>query len=234
MEKDNTRDFNCRDEELPVIANFILFSMNRDIADFTAFSPKFNAEYLNGLETKIKSVSDLVEPESETLAKKLITERLRVSTEGLTPKIDYVAGYLALASDLQISDAAFGISALRKSIRAKDAESIVDKLDVLLKNVDTYKSALMGQGMSDELINELETTAVKIASDRQKQYEIGSNRKILVQNNIGELNELYAIISEIMKVGKILYRKDAAKVEEYTFVKLRNKIRRVSQPSGKE
>jgi len=43
MAQNHARNYNCKDEELPVICRFAAFSLKRDIADFTAFSPKFNA-----------------------------------------------------------------------------------------------------------------------------------------------------------------------------------------------
>jgi len=42
MTTDFSREYSCKDEELPVICKFTAFSLKRDLADFTAFSPKFN------------------------------------------------------------------------------------------------------------------------------------------------------------------------------------------------
>ncbi len=49
---DPQRTFNCKDEELPVIGNYVAFSVNRDIADFTAFSPVFTPEYVTDFRVK--------------------------------------------------------------------------------------------------------------------------------------------------------------------------------------
>lgn len=38
-----------------------------------------------------------------------------------------------------------------------------------------------------------------------------------MQNNIATLNDLYLQITEVMKIGKILFKNDAAKVQQYTF-----------------
>ncbi|BBE16212.1 hypothetical protein AQPE_0349 [Aquipluma nitroreducens] len=46
----NPRDYNCKDEELPVIDGFVLSSMKKDLADFTAYSPKFDAAYVSNFE----------------------------------------------------------------------------------------------------------------------------------------------------------------------------------------
>ena len=75
MNSRNNRNFNCKDEELPVVSKAVAFGLKRDLVDFTAFSPKFTTDYVTDFEMKIVTVSDLLEPQSETLAKKLITGR---------------------------------------------------------------------------------------------------------------------------------------------------------------
>jgi len=68
--------------------------------------------------------------------------------------------------------------------------------------------------------------ATSIAADNQKQYEIMSNRKAIVQNNLGLFNSLYEQLTEILRVGKILYKaNDAAKAQEYNFTAMKKKVR---------
>ncbi len=65
-----------------------------------------------------------------------------------------------------------------------------------------------------------------IAEYKQQQYQIVSNRKTIVQNNLSTLNDLYDQLSEILKIGKILYKDtDPVKKQEYTFSKLKKKVR---------
>ncbi len=46
MKTNSNRSYGCKDEELPVICGYAAFSMKRDLADFTAYSPKFDEEYI--------------------------------------------------------------------------------------------------------------------------------------------------------------------------------------------
>ena len=40
------RNFNCKDEELPVISRFVAFSVKRDLDDFLAYSPNLTRHML--------------------------------------------------------------------------------------------------------------------------------------------------------------------------------------------
>lgn len=227
MSTSNNRIFNCKDEELPVVSKFAAFGLKRDLADFTAFSPTFKLEYVTDFETKISVISDLVEPQAETLAKNLITDRLYATMAGLVKPLNYLSGYLALSKgSLKISDTDFGLIRLRKSINIKDVEGVLANLHVVIANVTTYKAALMEKGLTEEMITGLNLASQSLAADKQQQYEIMSNRKSIVQNNISLLNGVYEQLTEILSVGKIMYKaSDAAKLADYTFADLLKKVR---------
>jgi len=231
MKTTNNRLFNCKDEELPVCSKYLIYSLKRDLDSFTSFSPKFNKDYVTGFETKITAANDLLEPLGETLAKKIITDRLYTSYFELIDPVNRTTEYLKMSKkSLKVTPAAFGLTALRKSINVKDAEGIVDNLNIVTGNIQTYRNILSEQGLTDELVNKLVTGKELITADKQKQYEITTNRKSIVQNNVSLLNDLYAQMSEIFSVGKILYKAtDPAKLSEYTFTELRKKVRKTAK-----
>lgn len=226
-----SRLYNCKDEELVPISRFILFSLKRDQADFLAYSSIFNPDYVTELEAKIAAVSDLLEPQSETLAKKLTTERLYTTFNGLMDPLNRLSGYLMLAQkSLNITPTAFGITDLRKSLNGKDAEGISKNIRLVLKNIATYKAALTLQGLTQELIDGLTAAMESIIADKQQQYEITINRKGIVQNNGATLNGLYEQLTDVTTIGKILYKTtDKVKLSEYTFSDLLKKVRQVSK-----
>lgn len=222
-----SRLYNCKDEELVPISRFILFSLKRDQADFMAYSANFKPEYVTALEAKITEVSDLVEPASELLTRKLITDRIYTTMNGLIDPINRLSGYVTLArKSLGVTPADFGITGLRKSITNGDAEGVVKNLHLILSNIATYKAMLSQQGLTEDLINELSTSATSIAADKQQQYEITINRRTIIQNNGAILNGLYEQLSQVMTIGKILYKAtDKVKLSEYTFADLLKKVR---------
>jgi len=230
----NPRLYNCKDEELPVICNYAVFSFKRDLADFTSFSPKFNAAYVTDFETKIASVSELIMPRSETLELINITSRLYTTMQGLLDPINRVGGYLKLANGgLNVSAADFGLTLLRKNIAAKNAEGVITSLRTVSNNLTKHSALLGAQGLTPELSSRFTDAVTSVAADNQKQYEIISNRRNIVQNNTGLFNSLHEQLMEILNVGKILYKTtDAVKTQEYTFNSMLKQVRIVSKQAA--
>jgi len=220
MTSSQKRAYNCKDEELPVICNFAAFSLQRDLVDFTAFSPKFNPEYVNGFETAIASVNDVVMPNSETLELKNITARMYDTMDGLIDPINRVSGYLKMAQPgLNISSTDFGLSELRKNCNTKNAEGVVSNIRTVSANLTKYATELGEQGLTPELAGSFTAAATSIEADNEQQYEIVSNRKTIVQSNLNLFNSLYEQLTEILRVGKILYKaKDAVKHRNTIFL----------------
>jgi len=96
MAESISRNYNCKDEELPIIGNKVLFSFKRDQADFIGYSLKFENGYVTRLEGKIQEVFDLVEPKSETVQLKVITDAVYTAMDGLIDPINRVIGYMGL------------------------------------------------------------------------------------------------------------------------------------------
>ena len=86
--------------------------------------------------------------------------------------------------------------------------------------------------MTDDFISQFTDAAASVANDKQKQFEILSSRKRIVQNNVESFNGLYSQLTEILTVGKILYKPaDHLKLKEYTFSELRKRVRQTNRPS---
>ena len=91
------RSFDCKSEELPVVCRFGAISLERDLTDFTAYSPMFGAPYLAAFKAKIEVIQELVLPQSETVELKVITERIYQTLDDLISPINHLEGYLKLA-----------------------------------------------------------------------------------------------------------------------------------------
>ena len=220
------KTYNCKNEELPVIAGYLHSSLKRDLADFTAFSPKFDGTYVATFEGKIVAVTEVLNPRTETVELKAVTERLYKRMDSLLDPIARVEKYVKIAgSEIPVSIKDFGFSQLRLKIKTKDAEGMLAVLKTVNNYLDTYKSALMAQGLSDELIAVFSSSSAAVHNDNQLQYEIVTNRKKLVDSNAHLLNELYGYISEICDTGKVVYRGNAVAMKEYTFTELKKRVR---------
>lgn len=159
---------------------------------------------------------------------KKITDRIFTNMNLLLNDVNHLGGYVEMGNgSINLSAADFGLSDLRKGINVRDPEKVIDRLKDVNQKVVKYKAPLAEQGFTDALQEKLTTTYTTLKSDRELQYSIHSNRKELVQNNIGLLNDLYGQLNEILMIGKILYqRTNPVKGKEYTFSELKKGVRR--------
>ena len=226
------RKYSCKDEELPVICNIVADSLERDLADFAAYSTKFHQKFLDNFRIDIENAFELVIPQSEIQLQKVITERMNDTLDSLTDPANRLSGYIKF-SHTDHTD--FGLTPLRKAIKDGDAEGGIKSLQTVIANIANFKEALVQQGLTEELISVFVTARKSLKEDKSKQAKIISDRTKTVQDNLGLLNDLYDQLMEILTAGKILYKAtDPAKLKDYTFENLKNRVRRATKPEKKE
>lgn len=225
------RSYNCKDEELPVICGFIAMSFARDFTYFEGYSPMFNQAYMTGFKERIQEVFELVRPKSETIELKLITERMNQKLDELIQSVNFVEGYLKLAGKtVPISAADFGLSELRRSIRSRDVESVLNLIRIVDGNLNKYKSELMAKGATEGLLDDFLEAFTALSNDKNRKFGLISNRAYLVQSNREKLNQLYEQFVEISTIGKMFFRQtDKAKLKDYTFSHLLKQVRRTEK-----
>jgi hypothetical protein len=217
------RNYNCKDEELTVIAGFILFALKRDLKDFSAFSPLINAEYVSVFENLLNKASGLVRTFSAYTKSKTATAQLYDRMDNVMTQLNKLNTYINLAG---LEESAFGISTARRKLSSRDAEGLIQQLKIVNDAVNDNKEALMVQGFSEEQVELLLSTSDAIAAGNQQQYEAGEERKALVVENRKVLGQLHRHITDICRIGKTLYQSDnPLKVREYTFRHLVNQVR---------
>jgi hypothetical protein len=225
------KNYNCKNEELPVIAEYLVFSLKKDLADFTAFSPKFNEMYVTAFEGKIDAVKSILNPRDETVELKNVTARLYVAMDALIAPIARIERYVKMAgSAISVSVKDFGLPELRRKIRSRDAEGVLATLKTVNGYIDTYKSTLAAQGMPDDLIALFANAVALIHDNNQRQYEIIVGRKKLVDNNMHLFKELYSVITDVCDTGKVVYRSNSVATKEYIFTELKKRVRVVHKP----
>jgi hypothetical protein len=230
MEVKKERTYNCKNEELSPICRIVHSILIRDLSEFSTYSPVFNQEYVNAFGDKINSIDELVTPKIETDELKKITKRLYKTMDDLVDPITKIRGYLTLTkSTVGLSAKNFGLTVLRRKIDSKDAEGVHQNLLVVNTFLDKYREPLTVVGLNNDIIEQFNAAIASIAEDNKRQFEIVSNRKAIVQKNQNVLNELNSQLSEILNIGKSLFRgKDALKVKEYTFSTLIKSVRIVN------
>jgi hypothetical protein len=230
------RNYHCKDEELPVICEYASFGLKRDLPTFLGYSPKFNEGYVAAFDGKIAAVNELINPRTGTVELKNTTAHMRTTMDGLLDATNRLKGYIKLAAgNVPVSPADFGIIALHKKLYARDAEGVLHNLQLVSANIGKFKAPLAAEGLTDELAAQFSAALVSIAQDNQRQYEILSGRKALVQDNLGVFNTLGAQLAEICEVGKLLFKSsNPERAQEYTFAYLLKKVRVVHKKQNAE
>lgn len=226
MTNTNIRSYSCKNEELPVLARFLLFSFRRDFAEFAEFSPMFDEKYLEQFEILVLRAAEVSEPKSELAQQKVITEKIHLTMDNLKDPITRVAAYLDIShSELKISVDGFGITELRKGFRTYDVEKTIKSLHTVCSNIATHFTILNRFGLKQDLLQTLQAAYNEISADKQTIYEMHVNRRTIVQNNLSLFNELYDQMNAIMNIGKVLYKtSNPTKAKEYIFTELCKRI----------
>jgi len=203
MAKDFIRYYNCKDEELTMICSFVAGSLESNMTEFSAYSPKFNDAYLARFVADTEKAMEVIPPQTEIQLRKVCTARLYVTLDSLKDPINRLKGYLKLAySELGISAADFGLPHLRKSISSRDTAGATQNLHLVIENIENFKASLIPQGLTEALITLFISAHGSVIEDKLKQSEMLSSRKILTQSNLLLFNALYRQLTEILLVGK--------------------------------
>ena len=228
MKTNISRNFACKNEELPVVCGFGAISLARDLSDFAAYSTVFDENYLTAFKVKIEAVQQLIQPFLETVELKTITASIYQSLDDLIAPINHLEGYLKLAGkQVPVSSSDFGLVLLRKSARSRDVEGVIKQLQTVNGHIEKYKKELTYKGLTEELIGIFTGLGKQLADEKDKKYALVSNRAAIVQNNMGMLNDLSDQLAEICRVGKVLYKqKDQAKLKDYTFTQMMKQVKR--------
>ena len=221
-----TLKIKCRIDELPVLGSFLLSSMQASLADFTGYSPDYNAAFMTTANADLAAVEALINPKQVTAELKVITTRMYNNMNSLRGKIDLLEGYINRATGLTIGKKDFGISEVRKKNNIGDVEGLVGALSFLLTNVANNTAALTAKGFTPAQNTALTTLKNDLKTDNVAQNNKVNERNNKVIANYGKLNLFWDKIADIADAGKRIYKSTAQnKVDDYTMTKLKARIR---------
>jgi hypothetical protein len=223
-------------EEIPVVASFVCISLRRDLADFARFSSKFNENYLNIFEEKIKIVNEVVSGKIYTQELVKITSDMRGAMSELRPMLNKVEGYVKMAGkNLTTTVSGFGISEVRKPLNRGNVEKTLKSLGDMFYNIEVNRSILSEQGFNAETENQLREIRDKISRLNQMQNQIISQRAIAVEDNATTFNALWEVVSETLIAGRSLYKGvDAARMKDYTITELKKRVKHIVKKEDDE
>lgn len=226
--------FRCRIEEVPFFSVMVRDYFVRDREAFINFSPVFDGHFLEEYDKQSETVKELVTPTVLTGEMKKITVRIGEHYNTARTIINKVEFYVKKAGKaLNVKPTDFGFKAIRKEINNKDDEAIIKGFRDLVKHIDNNHEPLEEAGLIPEFREEIAAFIATFEKDGLDQNRKLAEREALVQQNTGELNTLWNMITEICEAGKIIgkARKDKAMVRDYT---LHDQLKKVRQMRKRE
>lgn len=243
------KKFQCRVEELPTLAGFVIGSFERDFVDFSIHSPfVYYPNYITIFRKKQAEVIELINPRVITDDKKLITARLHELLNNLRQPLNKLEDYIFLAqkhfassSETRVEDnprndsdntelttlpADFGVSRVRKEIANGDVEGLYGAMEILKTHIVNNYGKLNTVGYTDVQRDSFFAFWNEINKYNEKQNKKDDERDILSEKNITVCNALWDIISEVCNTGKALYSiMQPARSDEYTISSLIKRVR---------
>ena len=219
-----TKKVNCRIEDIPTIADFMLASVTRDLADFTAYSPLFTEAYLTDFDAKRKAATELILTDSVNIGLKAVSVKLTNELKNLRTMLVRIEGYLKLAKNDLTGDR-LGLKKMRIHLNKKNVEGIIVNGRGFAQNLLEYKTILMAKGLKQEQIDSLTTLLNTIESLNKDQNLLQSKRAQNCLNNQEIFNNLWDIMWSVMQAGKAIYKfTNEAKLNDYTLTQLKKRM----------
>lgn len=204
-------------EDIPVIADFVITSFERDKTEFVEHYKTMDDTYLDGFKEANTNVKTLVSNVANVARKKKITNALYACADSMSEKIFMLKDY-AIRANLDVEV----ISKAPKLLRTRNLEgamkAIRDSLPYYTENIDM-------------LVDMPEGFLSNLSSDITEMYALNVEQNRLINEgklSTDEARAVYAIvdtyIGEVCRAGRLIF-KGTPKADEYMLKKLLSRVR---------
>lgn len=213
-------------QDIPVIAGFVLASMERDKADFTNYSSTFADPFMANVRTKQTECYEIVKAADVLKLQKVVKSQIETAMAQLRLLLNKNEGYLKLAEkelDIQLDD--FGIKATRSCLAKSDLEKTIAEGRTFVINLKRNAAALSAVGLKQAGIDEVTALITDIDTLNQKHNTLKNERSRAVGDTYTVLNEMWEIIKTITSTGRAMYKGlDPIRLKEYTLTNLQKRV----------
>ncbi len=212
------KKFNCKMEDVPVIAGFVLTSLDRDKDDFNKYSTVFNDVYVTKAREKQMECYEIIKSGDVLKHQKMVKVNLDATLRKLRLALNLTEGYIKLAhGTLDIQESDFGLRTIRVAITLNDVERVILQGHTLISHVKRNAAALQIWGLKPEAILALEALINEIDDLNENHNSKKNERSRTATDNVTVFNEMWDTISTIANAGRAMYRGvDNVKLREYT------------------
>jgi len=212
-----TKNYGLTDAEMHEEAIIKQNALKTDIAEFAAFDPKFTNEYVESFSTKINAAKSAITDNvliDQLAAKTNVVEKAMDSCRKKYRSVKYFVE-IAFKNNKAVQNV-FGFNDYNAARNSQTKmESFIKQLGISAKS---YQTELIASGMTQESINEIETLGNELRLSNEQQEDFKKQRTLLTQNRVLLNNEVYEIVKQIARAGKIIFEDDPAKYAIYILV----------------
>lgn len=221
-----TKKFNCKMEEVPVIGGFILESLESNITDFQDFASDYTQEKITAIRTKRNFCLELEKSNSVTQQLKSTTSTLLEKEQNLRPSLNMLEGYVKrAANELDIAPTGFGIATVRTAISKGNDEGVISGMKNVLQNVTRNRAVLVSKGLKPEFLTELSTTVTEIDTLNNLQNSLINKQIATTSANVKDYNELWDMITKVCEDARAIYKGvDEVKLKQFTISSLIKRV----------
>ena len=212
--KDIVRIYFMSDASMLEKARYIYNCLVHDLADFTAFAPKFVQTFVDNFMLKIEAAEDAPQDNQiiDILAQK--TDAVNQAMEDCRKLFNKMRYFLeeafksntSLLNEIGYNDYGAARNSQKEMIRF---------MKVLVTACNKYASELIAVGFDQNQIDSIQATLDKLvtANDDQEYYK--GERQAITQQRIEKMNAVWEIVLDVCKAGKIIYADNPAKYKQY-------------------
>lgn len=197
-------------EEYVPVADVLLNSLTRDLNSFQSENHLFNSDYLAGMQNKTDELRAKETGDALLVMQKQTTQDLYALGNDINKPIKLLNLVLS-KSNIETS---LGSNVLKK-IKKRNFEGVLQDLKGLKEVISSQSSLLISNGMKADTENVLETAFNAITAKSNEQTTFRQQRKAFTSANKGLYKEVYQYISDVAKLGKIIFQGEQ-KASEYT------------------
>lgn len=201
-------------EEYVPIADALLTSLARDLAIFEAENHLFNASYLSAMQSKTDEVRAKETGDALLIQQKQTTKELYTLGKELSKPmklLNLVFDKAGIKNSLT--------SEVLKKVNKRNFEGVLMGLKSLKDVVAANNALLTSYGMKADTETVLQNAFDAITTKSNEQSSYQQQRKAFTSANKGIYRELYAYISDVARLGKIIFQGEQ-KASEYTLENL--------------
>ena len=212
----------CKVELIPVIFGVIISNARKDLTPLHAESTDITEEFLDGLDLKNEQIKVMVRPHVLTSELKNKLDEVHGIMRTTRPKLNSLQIKLGKNSkSFTVASSKFGIHEVRNAISKEKVPAYLLAMGSLLSNIDKNTEELLKKGFTSAKRKELEDIKKVVDTEFEANKELFEEYDELSESNVIFINQVWADISEILRVGKLVFYDQTAKLKEYTFIEIK-------------